>query len=555
MWNLSRPDWQDRIRAGRSILPDLQLNEADVRRAIGIFNKLRIPDVTGSPSFGEAAGDWFREIVGALFGSMVDGERMVRELLLLVPKKNSKTTNGAGLMMTALVDNRRPRAEFLLIGPTKDVADLAFSQATGMIEADPEGFLQKRMHIQEHIKTITDRRTKAKLKIKTFDSSVLTGVKPVGVLVDELHEIAKSPSATNVIRQIRGGLLPNPEGFLVFITTQSDGRPQGAFRAELMKARQIRDGRAAGSMLPVLYEFPDDIAADPARWQDPSNWPMVTPNAGRSIRIERLLQEFEAAKLGDPGEVAGWASQHLNIEIGLGLKTDRWPGAEFWARRADPSITLESLLERCEVVCVGIDGGGLDDLFGLNVLGREKATRHWLSWTHAWCHEGVLERRKAIAAQLRDFEAAGELTIVDDELKDVAEIVAIVEQVKDAGLLACVGVDPAGLGEFIEALAEIGVTQENKLVVGVPQGYGMMNAIKTAERKLANGTLRHSGSGLMAWAVSNLKIEPTATAIRATKQNAGDAKIDPAMALFDAVVPMSLNPEPARAPEYQLIFV
>jgi phage terminase large subunit-like protein len=49
----------------------------------------------------------------------------------------------------------------------------------------------------------------------------------------------------------------------------------------------------------------------------------------------------------------------------------------------------------------------------------------------------------------------------------------------------------------------------------------------------------------MDWCVGNLKIEPTATAIRATKQNAGDAKIDPVMALFDAVTFMSLNPQAA----------
>jgi len=47
----------------------------------------------------------------------------------------------------------------------------------------------------------------------------------------------------------------------------------------------------------------------------------------------------------------------------------------------------------------------------------------------------------------------------------------------------------------------------------------------------------------MDWCVGNLKIEPTATAIRATKQNAGDAKIDPVMALFDAVTVMIRNPE------------
>ena len=49
--------------------------------------------------------------------------------------------------------------------------------------------------------------------------------------------------------------------------------------------------------------------------------------------------------------------------------------------------------------------------------------------------------------------------------------------------MAAVAVDPAGLGEFVEAIGEIGVTVENKLLVGAPQGFGMMNAIKTAERK------------------------------------------------------------------------
>ena len=51
----------------------------------------------------------------------------------------------------------------------------------------------------------------------------------------------------------------------------------------------------------------------------------------------------------------------------------------------------------------------------------------------------------------------------------------------------------------------------------------------------------------MDWCVGNLKIEPTATAIRATKQNAGDAKIDPLMALFDAVTLMATNPAPVGA--------
>jgi phage terminase large subunit-like protein len=42
----------------------------------------------------DAAGDWFRDIVRALHGSIdkKTGKRNVREVFLLVPKKNSKTT-------------------------------------------------------------------------------------------------------------------------------------------------------------------------------------------------------------------------------------------------------------------------------------------------------------------------------------------------------------------------------------------------------------------------------------------------------------------------------
>jgi len=280
---------------------------------------------------------------------------------------------------------------------------------------------------------------------------------------------------------------------------------------------------------------------------------MVNPNIERSVDPDFLRTGLIEAKRRGPGELALFASQHFNVEIGMALRSDRWAGAEHWAKRADKSITLDAVIERSETVVIGIDGGGLDDLFGMCVLGRERGTQDWLAWTHAWCHRGVLDRRQTIAQNLTDFEAAGELTIVDDELGDIAQIVGIIADVKERAHLSAVAVDPAGLGEFVDALGLIGLTPENKGVLGAPQGYAMMNAIKTAERKLANGTLKHSGSSLAAWCASNVKIEPTATAIRATKQNTGDLKIDVIMALFDAVTVMALNP--GKAPSFELTFV
>jgi phage terminase large subunit-like protein len=549
-WSLAVPDWRERIRTGRSLLPDLpHLNRGQANRAIAIFNKLRLPDVIGSPALAEAGADWFREIVGALHGSFdpVARERMIREIFLLAPKKSSKTSYAAALMVTTLLMNERPRAEFLLVAPTVSLAHIAFSQALGMVDKDPDEFLMKRLHVQEHLRKITDRRTKATLEIKAFDTTVLTGVKPTGVLLDELHEIAKVAAAERIIGQLRGGLLPNPEGFLVFITTQSDEPPRGAFRAELMVARAIRDGKAQGAMLPVLYEFPEDIAndpADPPAWQDSRNWWMVTPNRDRSVTIKRLEEDWAQAKAKGPGEIIRWASQHLNIEIGLALRSDRWVGADLWQRAADRTLTLDALIERSEVVVIGIDGGGLDDLLGLAVLGRDRFTRHWLLWSRAWAHASVLERRKSEGSVLRDFEAAGDLRIVTNLGDDIAEIATLAAQIDESGKLASVGLDPFGVGAIVDALAEVGIAGNDR-VVGITQGWKLTGAIKTAERKLADGTLVHGGTGLMAWAVGNAKVEPKGNAIIITKQASGSAKIDPLMAAFNAVALMAMNPQAA----------
>jgi phage terminase large subunit-like protein len=79
-------------------------------------------------------------------------------------------------------------------------------------------------------------------------------------------------------------------------------------------------------------------------------------------------------------------------------------------------------------------------------------------------------------------------------------------------------------------------------VVGITLCWKLSGAIKTAERKLADRTMVHGGQALMAWAVSNARVEPRGNAIIITKKASGTAKIDPLMAAFNAVAWMSANP-------------
>lgn len=465
----------------------------------------------------------------------------------MLPTHNS--TIAAGIMMTALIIGWRPDEELLILAPTIEVAGNSFSPAASMVRADPE--LQSLFHVQVNTRTITHRVNNTKLKVIAADNDTVSGKKAGRILIDELWLFGTKPKAAAMLQEATGGLVSRPEGFVIYLTTQSDYAPAGVFKDKLDYGRAVRDGKIIdNTFLPIIYEFPDQVLKSEG-YLNPDNFYMTNPNIGLSVGkdwIERTLNQTTETKAR-----ATFLAKHLNVEIKGAISADSWPGAEFWPRTAKAAITYDAMLSECSTICVGVDGGGLDDLFGLSLVGRHRETNEWWCWSHAWAHTSVLDRRQAIASRLRDFQAEGSLTIVDDKLEDLSSIIAIIQEIKDRGLLAMVSVDPAGIGELVEALAEIGVTQEDKNLVASPQGFQLMNALKTAERKLARSLMWHDDSAMMQWCVDNLRIEPTATAIRATKMQAGEKKIDPAMAMMNAVQVMTRLPEPPRVPTYQIM--
>lgn len=560
-WDTSCRDWEERILSGRGLVPDLPLFRAEADRALRVFKRLRLPDVIGTPTMAEACGEWFFPIVEALFGSY-DPEtnvRHIQEIFQLIPKGNSKSSNGGAVMVTALIVNRRPEAEFLFVAPTIEVAGIAYKQAKGTIRLDPT--LSKLFQVQDHIRKITHRNSGATLQIKAADTDVITGSKAVGTMIDETHVFAKKSNAKDIFIELRGALTKRPDGFLFQTTTQSKAPPTGVFEAELKMARAVRDGEVGMPLLPVLYELPDRLVKD-GGWKDRKLWPLVNPNLGRSTSEDFLAREVQRAEIDGASQQALIASQHFNVQIGMSLRSDGWAGAEVWERGIDKRLTLDEILERSEVVTIGVDGGGLDDLLGIGLIGRERGTKRWLAWGHALISDIGIERRKANKVDYDKFEAQGDLTkfvYQPPESQAVALplniqfVVDLVEKVQKLGKLAQVGVDAAGIGAIVDALGDIGVTQDASKLDAVRQGIALMGAIKTVEIKLADYSFRHGGSELMRWCVGNLRVVPTPTAMRVARDEAGFGKVDPIMALFNAAHLMSLNP--AGEAKHQMFFV
>jgi phage terminase large subunit-like protein len=106
---------------------------------------------------------------------------------------------------------------------------------------------------------------------------------------------------------------------------------------------------------------------------------------------------------------------------------------------------------------------------------------------------------------------------------------------------SAVGLDTAGLPAIVDELSRRGIVGDT--IRAVSQGRYLAPAIYGLARKLADGTFTHAAQPMMAWCVDNAKAVLKGSAVVIEKETAGVAKIDPFVALLDATMLMSRNPE------------
>lgn len=542
VWTTALPDWERRILARESLIPFKPLFPAEAQAALATMDQLKLVDVVGQPLFGQVAQPWVREFAASVFGAYdpESGRRLVREWMLLISKKNGKSTIAGLLMLTLLILNWRQAGEFGILAPTVEVANNAFRPAADAIRADEE--LSAMLHVQDHIRTITHRITKATLQVVAAESETVAGKKWIVTLVDELWLFGKKANAEDMLREATGGLVSRPEGCVIWLSTHSNEAPAGVFAKKLKYARRVRDGEIEDpTFCPVLYEYPPRMLESKA-YANPENWYVTNPNLGSGVSLDELKRIQKQEEDGGESGLRGFYAKHLNVEVGVAMRSDRWTGADYWKERGDKNLTLSALIERSDVITLGLDGGGEDDLFGLCVLGRDAITGEMLAVFRAWVQEKAVERRKSEASKYKDFEADGHLKIIPCAGEDMAGMIEIARQLVDSGKFFGAGLDTACVDDIHTALTSDECGVESSDISSVPQNFRLASAIKTIERRLSSAQFTHDGSRLMEWCVGNAKVEVKANGFYITKQASGTAKIDPLMALFAAAMKMAFAP-------------
>lgn len=273
-----------------------------------------------------------------LLGDYFDG---VRETLVIIPKKNGKTTLLAALSLFHLCGTKDA---LCVVGATsRDQASYLYEQAAGFVSRSVP--LQGLVVVKGGYREIRSTQDRGRIRVLAADVDTADGVIPTLALVDELHR-AKS---TDLYGVFRDGLGPR-DGQMVTISTAGahETSPLGQMRAT---ARRL-PGRQEGS---YLYGRSDDGSFAWHEWAldpegDTQSIPLVKQANPASWQTPELLKERR-----DSPSTKPW--QWLRFACGIWVSSNSW-----WIAPSEwEAATREEVLEPGDRIALGFDGARFHD--------------------------------------------------------------------------------------------------------------------------------------------------------------------------------------------------
>lgn len=231
---------------------------------------------------------WQKALIAATFGIIhkIDLTRKFQEVILIVARKNGKSTLASAIGLYMQIADGEPGAEIYAVATKKDQAKLIWEEAKRMVKKSSTLSSRLKCLVGE----IKGDYNDSFFKPVCSESDGLDGLNVHCGLLDEIHAWKDK----NLYDVIVDGTSAREEP-LIFITSTAGTVREAVYDMKYEEATQIINGYKDGfykdeTVLPIIYELDERN-----EWKDEKAWAKANPGLGTIKRVDQLRKKVNKA--------------------------------------------------------------------------------------------------------------------------------------------------------------------------------------------------------------------------------------------------------------------
>jgi phage terminase large subunit-like protein len=488
------------------------------QRAVDFLGLLRHPKsrLPGQPF---ELPEWQERIVRRVYGPChTDGRRIVRTVMILLPRGNRKTSIGAALgLLHTIGPEKQPGGESIFAASDRKQARIAYDEAMGIIQAHPK--IEGLMRLVDSKNRFVNKSSGAFLEAISADAGTQHGRTPLFALYDEIHAWKKR----ELWDVLRTGQRKVPGSLGIVITTAGRGQENIAY--DLVDyARKVARGEIDDpTFLPILFETPAD-----ADWRDEAVWHRVNPGLAHGFPdIEGLRAAAREAEH-RPGERDAFRQLHLNVW--LDHSTDPFVDMMIYDQGAG-AVDDEDLEGSQEPCWLAVDLSAVNDLTAIIACWRDGDDGFQVKPWFFCPADNLRGRADRDGVPYPQWAEEGHITATPGNVIDYRAVEDHVRELCARFNVREVAFDPHMGRNMIANLQEDGFP-----VVEMRQGWiTMAPAIRELERAIVGRRFRHGGHPVLRWNFDNIAVETDKAGNKSFHKGKSTDRIDGAVAAAMAV--------------------
>jgi len=413
--------------------------------------------------------------------------RLIRDALLFVPRKFSKTTSVASLAIYDMLFGDA-NAQAYVAANSYDQAQICFGEIKEILKC-----LDKRLsHFKINREKITNlmKGKSSFARCLASDADKLDGLNASLVIVDEYSQ-ADSAALKNVLTSSMGARL-NP--LTITITTASD-KLDCPFRTMLQSYKDMLIGSIDNDRVFAHIFEPDvDDAED-----DPHTWYKVQPHLGITVQADYYENEYKKALM-TADDMLTFRTKLLNIFVKS--STEIWiTGDEISSRFKD--VTFNETTRAYDAM-VAVDLSVCGDFSAVSYNVYDSNVRHFHVTTDFYMPEGAIKNHPN-KELYKKWIKQGYLKILPGEVIDYDAIARDIMKNGQRMRILKIGYDAYKSPEFINMISALG---GKKFLNPVPQTYGAFTGcVESFEIAEKTGKVSFSPNPIVTWCFDNATMD------------------------------------------------